>query len=308
MHTSNSNQAGKEIVKSIDNQTFEIGTTVCVDGEYMYMYNSSTNSYKVAAFDVNTFTGTQKMRETINGFPVNTIGKIAFQGAKMTSFIVPTHITTIEESAFESCKQLRTITLHDNIQSMGSYVFRYSGIESITLPRSLTSMPNSTFYQCLNLTSVTIPTNVTTFNNGCFEGCTYLRNVYYEGSVEEWAKINFNYKSSANPLNNGANLYVNNDQLLTELILPEVCMSYAFAGCNSITQVIVPSTTKSVNYCVFSGCRSIETITFEDTNNWYDYSQGSMTSTPKLLDVSNPNNNVSVLLAQTYPFAYYSKK
>ncbi len=45
------------------------------------------------------------------------------------------------------------------------------------------------FNDCVNLKSVTVPTSVERINCYAFDGCTSLKNVYYEGSQTEWKAI-----------------------------------------------------------------------------------------------------------------------
>ena len=69
------------------------------------------------------------------------------------------NVTTIGESAFESCTSLT----------------------SVTIPSSVTTIGISAFSDCTSLTSVTIPSSVTTIGNWAFEGCTSLT-IYCEAS------------------------------------------------------------------------------------------------------------------------------
>ena len=62
----------------------------------------------------------------------------------------------IEESAFDYC----------------------SGLTSITIPNSVISIESYAFTNCIGLTSIIIPNSVTSIGNSVFSGCDNLKNVY----------------------------------------------------------------------------------------------------------------------------------
>ncbi len=76
-------------------------------------------------------------------------------------------VTSIGESAFEKC----------------------SNLKKITLPNSITNIGNSAFADCENLKEITIPISVTSIKGSAFSRCTGLSDVYYPGTEEQWKKI-----------------------------------------------------------------------------------------------------------------------
>ena len=83
-------------------------------------------------------------------------------------------VTSIGESAFESCSGLTSITIPSSVTSIGQYAFyRCSGLTSITIPSSVTSIGGSAFKECTGLTSITIPNSITSIGYGAFVVCIY---------------------------------------------------------------------------------------------------------------------------------------
>ncbi len=73
---------------------------------------------------------------------------------------------------------------------MGMYAF--SGCKSLTsvsIPESMTSIGIQAFSSCSNLISVSIPRSVISIGSGAFSYCKKISDIYYEGSEEEWHKI-----------------------------------------------------------------------------------------------------------------------
>jgi len=51
------------------------------------------------------------------------------------------------------------------------------------------SIADSAFKGCGGIESVSIPASVSVIESNAFFNCTGLKNVYYEGTAEEWADI-----------------------------------------------------------------------------------------------------------------------
>lgn len=77
------------------------------------------------------------------------------------------------------------------------YAFYNQNFTSVTIPDGVTSIGESVFSGCDYLTNVTIPDSVTSIGDFAFSGCDMLKNVYYGGTSDEWAQINFNYGNDA---------------------------------------------------------------------------------------------------------------
>ncbi|MBR3242801.1 MAG: leucine-rich repeat protein [Parasporobacterium sp.] len=78
------------------------------------------------------------------------------------------------------------------VQVVGVSGNAFAGQENVTdiiLPSSIEGLPPGAFTGCRNLKNVTIPRNIGIIREKTFEGCTSLENVFYEGTLEEWRKI-----------------------------------------------------------------------------------------------------------------------
>lgn len=70
------------------------------------------------------------------------------------------------------------------------------------------SLPSEFFSECLNLAKVYIPKNIVTVENEAFGAPTYIKDVYYSGSEEEWKAIDIS-ESDLNKLMNSATIHYN---------------------------------------------------------------------------------------------------
>ncbi len=62
-------------------------------------------------------------------------------------------------------------------------------ITDIILPPTIEGLPEGAFSGCASLERITIPRKIRYIGEGTFEGCTRLKDVYYEGTPEEWRSV-----------------------------------------------------------------------------------------------------------------------
>ena len=130
-----------------------------------------------------------------DNLPVTEIGEMAFMAAayegdeyndcaKITSFTIPSSVTSIGGAAFAGCVSLTTFTIPETVASIGVGVFAMcSRLTSVNLPDNLTEIPQSMFALCENLSSITIPESVTSIGLNAFSSCTGLKSIIIPKSV-----------------------------------------------------------------------------------------------------------------------------
>ena len=119
------------------------------------------------------------------------------------------------------------------------------------------------FKDCVNLNSITIPSSITTIHEGAFERCDGLTRVNIT-DLEAWCKIIFlEYGNrSTNPLACAHHLYLNGSEV-TDLIIPNSVTTInwcAFEGCSGLTSVTIPSTVTDIGLYSFWNCPNLTFI------------------------------------------------
>ena len=116
---------------------------------------------------------------------VTSIENSAFEGCTgLTSITIPSSVTKIYAGAFSGCTDLTSITIREGVTEIGNAAFEdCTGLTSITIPSSMTKIGESAFSGCTGLTSITIPEGVTKIGSSAFSGCTGLTNISISESV-----------------------------------------------------------------------------------------------------------------------------
>jgi len=201
---------------------------------------------------------------------------------------------TVEENAFSGCTALKTAKVP--VAALGRLP---KSIVNLTLTDG-TVLADEAFAEFGALETLTLPAGVISIGTDAFLDNAALRDVYYGGTVADWAKIHF-ANGDANPLSHAENLYVGGE-LVTEItdlasITPYAFYGYknltkvtfhwgltaipeeAFYGCEGLTSIEIPAGIKKIGKNAFGGCTALTSVTFAETTDWWRYENEEMPGT-----------------------------
>jgi len=241
--------------------------------------------------------------ESIEGYPVTSIGVSAFRGCtSLTSITISDNLTSIGDFAFADCSNLTSITIPESVTSIGDEAFYYcSSLTSIIIPERVTSIGSSAFCGCRSLnritipngvtsigiyafcgcrslTSITIPNSVASIGYGAFSGCSSLTSISIPDSVSSIGGMMFGYCSK-----------------LTSITIPESVSSIgdeAFYECSSLTSITIPESVTSIGYSAFYQCSNLANITIPDGVTTIEH--GTFSSCYSLTSVTIPDSVTSI--------------
>lgn len=170
---------------------------------------------------------------------------------------------------------------HNNIPvtHIDSSAFVDSDIESVWIPYSVLTIQTGAFEGCQKLKSVTFGENLKNIWADAFKNCKALESVNYTSTIDKWVDINFETET-ANPLNNGAGLFVD-DKLITNLELNNPVKKYAFCNYNYIESVTLSSLVTSIGNDAFNNCDNVSKVNYLGTiDEWVDIGFADSTSNP----------------------------
>lgn len=106
-----------------------------------------------------------------------------------TVYEIPTTVTEIAPSAFDTVKVLEKLEIPDNVKTIGERAFSMATLKELKLPHELTVLPQYCIGSMHKLEKLYIPKSLTTMGN---VACTFfdvMPTIYYEGTEEEWKSI-----------------------------------------------------------------------------------------------------------------------
>ena len=191
--------------------------------------------------------------DTIEGYPVTSIGKEAFKSCTaLTSVTIGNGVTSIGSYSFSRCSSLIVVTIPDSMTSIGSNAFSYCYSLTSVYITDLAAWCKINFeygssnplYQANNLylnddlvTALVIPDRVTRIEDYAFYSCDSLTSVTIPDGVT----------------------YIGED---------------AFFGCDRLTTVTIPDSLTSIGYDAFSGCTNLSSVHITDLAAWCKISFG----------------------------------
>lgn len=234
------------------------------------------------------------------GLPVKGIHAYAFQHCSLlTSVSIPDTVSMIDESAFEWCMNLKTVTFRDSAEdentievvpaetlTIGENAFAYCLVlEEISIPETVTSIAKNTFYWCCDLVEVSIPETVTSIAEGAFFRCINLTNVVLPEGLETLGEKAFYYCESLTSVNLPQTLTAIPARAfagcyrMETLALPDSVQSignYAFANCSALTSMALPKSLNALGEYVFTGCFALSELTISAANTAYKTIDGNL--------------------------------
>ena len=166
---------------------------------------------------------------------------ISFKNQNIESYVIPTGIISIGNSAFLGCRSLSDIVIPSSVTSIGSGAFwECRSLSDIVIPSSVTCIGDNAFYGCRSLSKIVIPSRVTCIGDCAFWGCRSLSKIVIPTSITSIGDRAFWGCRS-----------------LSEIVIPSsvTCIGDdAFYGCRSLSDIVIPSSVTCIGDGAFYGC------------------------------------------------------
>ncbi len=178
------------------------------------------------------------------------------------SVVIEDGVTTIGDSAFCDCNNIKNIVIGNGVTSIGEGSFFYcSSLVNIELSNNVTSIGHRAFNGCSSLSSIVIPDSVTNIGDYAFSGCDNLTSVTIPDSVTTIGDWAFGECTS-----------------LTSVTIPNSVMTIgdsAFDGCYSLTSITIPDSVTTIDDSAFYNCDNLTTVYYGGTEEqWNEISIG----------------------------------
>ncbi len=229
--------------------------------------------------DVDTsISGDITIPQKFGDYTVTTIDEYAFQLCRnITEITIGDNITYIGYEAFGSCFGLKNVTIGNNVTTIyDSAFFNCTKLESIIIPDSVTYIGNCAFGSCTSLNDIRLPDSTTTIGNGAFSSTAYYNNsdnwendILYIGNhlVDTKTSISETLQIKPGTLTVAGHTFSNITELKTVEIpdsVTNICNG-AFYYCTELENVTLGNGIKSIGTNAFYNCTKLKNITLPDS-------------------------------------------
>ncbi len=186
---------------------------------------------------------------------VKNIAAMAFDGAtNLRSINLPNTITQIGYYAF-SRTGLKNLMIPNSVTAIQDYAFSENlFLESIQLSEQINTIPAGAFYNCKQLLNCDIPASVTHINEHAFNACG-LQTLQIPNHTKAIGGYAFAYCDSLSQINLGNEL--------------ETIGDGAFYFCKNIKNINIPASTDSIGKYVFHYWNQLENIEVHPNNEYF---------------------------------------
>ena len=212
---------------------------------------------------------------------MSTAQTLLLNGEEITGeIVIPDHLTIIPSYALTNTKITKVI-MHDGITSVGSHAFAgCENLTELTMPNSVTSIGSGVIRGCNNLTTLSIP----------FVGLRPETTLSVYSGLEELFRKS---TSSGDQYD-----YEIPDSLKTVIVTNTThIVSFAFNGCSSIENIILPSMLTNIGMAAFQNCTNLTNIVIPDSVTTIE--QGAFANCKNLTSIVLPQN-ITKIESQTF--------
>ena len=238
---------------------------------------------------------------------LTTIGESAFESCpKLQTFEFPSTIERIEKNAFKNCNQLSNVSINSShITIISSCCFQTcTSLHTLVIESdNLYIIEDSAFNGCKSLSNVQLFNNLQSLGNNCFQDCTSLSYIQIPSTVSLLGMNCFNNCGLTEVEFNGNNITSLPDKLFYKCVnlhtvdpLPSSIQkigenAFAYTALRSFT---IPSSTVTLDKYCFEGCSSLTNFTIPPQSQLQNIEYGVFSNCLSLTFINNDCDNFSV--------------
>ena len=212
------------------------------------------------------------------------------------------NVVSIGKSAFENCTELICV------------VFPEPDPEVRCEEEWLRRIEAHAFSGCSSLVTVDIPDTVYSISWGAFQGCSSLVSATFSSDayIGCYAFSGCYSLVSLPPLESASEGMLQDCKSLMNVTLTDYCYEIgedAFEHCESLRQMVIPSSVDRIEALAFRGCYALTRVTFEEPKGWY--MKNCYNGAEVALDLSDPADNAYSLSRMDFDdgvIAWYRKE
>ena len=187
------------------------------------------------------------------------------------TYVMPTTVTSIDQSAFNSCKAVKYISISPAVSAIGTTAFQYCTslvfVDFGNNQNVINADSWGMFQGCTSLLAVVLPDNFKLIPNRTFAGCTALKAVHlptnlYSVKTNNWGEDPFNGCTNLYFVNDKFEVRDENGNFYTETTFQMPAKPNVYYMPNSLTELCI---NKTSGKC-FTSCLNLNPVIVFGTN------------------------------------------
>lgn len=257
-----------------------IPETITIDNE-----DGTTNSYTVTQINAEAFKGNKTLFKVKFANTITDIGDRAFMDCEIVNFDeLPAGLKTIGDETFKGCNAIKRIKLPETTSSLGDRCFaEMASLKRAILFSQVLEIPHQAFISDNELEEIYLPEKLIKIGEEAFAWAGSLNEITFPPTLEEigphafiggeYANEGLGLKHIALPkaTKNIASAFRISGILTADIRYLDEIPGSAFNCCNSLREVTLSPTLKSIGTGAFAGCALNEIILPETVETISEY-------------------------------------
>ena len=232
--------------------------------------------YRITEVHDKAFYDNTSLREVVVSKNISTIGNSAFEKCiNLKTVKLNEGLVNIGDKAFRDCSALESVKMPSTVQNIGNYAFENCvKLRTVTLNNGLLKIGKKAFYNCKSLKKIKIPKSVLKIGSYAFGKCIKLASVTFaaESQLLEMGEGCFYYCKALKKISLPAKLTTvpvkcfKSDTELTSVTIGKnvtKIRKQAFSGCKKIKKITLPSRVQTIESQAFYNCKSLKNVTIK---------------------------------------------
>lgn len=232
--------------------------------------------YRITEVHDKAFYDNTSLREVVVSKNISTIGNSAFEKCiNLKTVKLNEGLVNIGDKAFRDCSALESVKMPSTVQNIGNYAFENCvKLRTVTLNNGLLKIGKKAFYNCKSLKKIKIPKSVLKIGSYAFGKCIKLASVTFaaESQLLEMGEGCFYYCRALKKISLPAKLTTvpvkcfKSDTKLTSVTIGKnvtKIRKQAFSGCKKIKKITLPSRVQTIESQAFYNCKSLKNVTIK---------------------------------------------
>lgn len=187
------------------------------------------------------------------------------------SAVIGDNVTAIPAGLFNTCVNLKSVSIGSSVKEIGSKAFASSGIETVFIPQNVKLIDTTSFLSCQSLNSFSVDSSNTVFAAGSGGELMNVDKTKLFNYPCGKTVAAYSVASGIVTVDEGA--FRENKYLKTVTFSSTVNTigSYAFADMPLLTSIVLPSNVKVVSSYAFNSCKKLSNLKMQGVTSIGDH-------------------------------------